>query len=63
MPRITAAEKRGQQRAREAAQREREEAERRKGAKKNVKLSSFGDDEGSEAKEGICCAEERHCTR
>ena len=36
IPRITAAEKRAQQRARETAQREREEAERRKGAKKSV---------------------------
>lgn len=34
VPRITAAEKRVQQRAREQAQREREEDERRKGAKK-----------------------------
>ncbi|KIK95605.1 hypothetical protein PAXRUDRAFT_32883 [Paxillus rubicundulus Ve08.2h10] len=34
VPRITAAEKRAQQRAREAGQREREEAERRRGAKK-----------------------------
>lgn len=34
IPRITAAEKRAQQRAREAGQREREEAERRRGAKK-----------------------------
>ncbi|KAF9244174.1 cyclophilin-like domain-containing protein [Melanogaster broomeanus] len=47
VPRITAAEKRAQQRAREGAQREREEAERRRGAKKNVKLLSFGDDEGA----------------
>ena len=36
VPRITAAEKRVQQRAREEAQQEREEAERRKGAKKCV---------------------------
>ncbi|KAG6867392.1 hypothetical protein C0993_003324 [Termitomyces sp. T159_Od127] len=48
VPRITAAEKRAQQRAREEAQREREEQERRKGAKKNVKLLSFGADEGGE---------------
>ena len=34
VPRITAAEKRAQQRAREASQKEREEAERRRGAKK-----------------------------
>ncbi|KAF8141886.1 cyclophilin-like domain-containing protein [Boletus edulis] len=52
IPRITAAEKRTQQRAREAAQREREEAERRKGAKKNVKLLSFGDDEGEDGGDG-----------
>ncbi|KAJ7780057.1 cyclophilin-like domain-containing protein [Mycena maculata] len=45
VPRITAAEKRAQHRAREEAQREREEAERRKGAKKNVGLLSFGEDE------------------
>ncbi|KAF9219956.1 cyclophilin-like protein [Gyrodon lividus] len=51
IPRITAAEKRAQQRAREAAQREREEAERRRGAKKNVKLLSFGDDEGAGAED------------
>ncbi|KIJ11142.1 hypothetical protein PAXINDRAFT_84952 [Paxillus involutus ATCC 200175] len=38
VPRITAAEKRAQQRAREAGQREREEAERRRGAKKWVTL-------------------------
>ncbi|KAG6889237.1 hypothetical protein C0992_005876 [Termitomyces sp. T32_za158] len=48
VPRITAAEKRAQQRAREEVQREREEQERRKGAKKNVKLLSFGADEGIE---------------
>ncbi|KAI6044372.1 cyclophilin-like domain-containing protein [Pisolithus marmoratus] len=48
VPRITAAEKRAQQRAREAAQKEREEAERRRGAKKNVKLLSFADDEEGE---------------
>ncbi|KAJ7148904.1 cyclophilin-like protein [Mycena filopes] len=45
VPRITAAEKRAQHRAREEAQREREEAERRKGAKKNVQLLSFGEEE------------------
>ncbi|KAI6010779.1 cyclophilin-like domain-containing protein [Pisolithus orientalis] len=45
VPRITAAEKRAQRRARETAQKEREEAERRRGAKKNVKLLSFADDE------------------
>ncbi|KAF7309382.1 Peptidyl-prolyl cis-trans isomerase [Mycena indigotica] len=49
VPRITAAEKRAQQRAREAAQKEREEAERRKGAKKNVALLSFGEDEDPNA--------------
>ncbi|ESK93192.1 peptidyl-prolyl cis-trans isomerase cwc27-like protein [Moniliophthora roreri MCA 2997] len=46
VPRITAAEKRAQQRAREEAQKEREEEMRRRGAKKNVKLLSFGADEG-----------------
>ncbi|KAF8993447.1 cyclophilin-like domain-containing protein, partial [Cyathus striatus] len=45
VPRITAEEKRVQLRAREQAQREREEEGRRKGAKKNVKLLSFGADE------------------
>ncbi|KDN42760.1 hypothetical protein RSAG8_06514, partial [Rhizoctonia solani AG-8 WAC10335] len=44
VPRITAAEKRAQQMARENAQRAREEAIRKKGAKKNVALLSFGDD-------------------
>ncbi|KAG6902490.1 hypothetical protein C0995_016067 [Termitomyces sp. Mi166 len=53
VPRITAAEKRAQQRAREEAQREREEQQRRKGAKKNVKLLSFGADEGGEEGEPI----------
>jgi peptidyl-prolyl cis-trans isomerase SDCCAG10 len=38
VPRITAAEKRAQQLAKEAAQREREEAARKKGAKKYVIL-------------------------
>ncbi|KAG9102398.1 Peptidyl-prolyl isomerase cwc27 [Ceratobasidium sp. 370] len=46
IPRITAAEKRAQQLAKEASQRQREEAIRKKGAKKqvNVALLSFGDD-------------------
>ncbi|KAG2110502.1 cyclophilin-like domain-containing protein [Suillus discolor] len=48
IPRITAAEKRAQQRAREAGQREREEAERRRGAKKDVKLLSFGGEQDDE---------------
>ncbi|KAK7033936.1 Peptidyl-prolyl isomerase cwc27 [Paramarasmius palmivorus] len=48
IPRITAAEKRAQQRAREEAQKEREEEMRRRGAKKNVKLLSFGADEGED---------------
>lgn len=48
IPRITAAEKRAQQRAREAGQREREEAERRRGAKKDVKLLSFGEEQDGE---------------
>ncbi|KAF8331687.1 cyclophilin-like protein [Cantharellus anzutake] len=43
VPRITAAEKRVQRLAREEAQKEREEAARRKSAKRNVKLLSFGD--------------------
>ncbi|KAG8916991.1 Peptidyl-prolyl isomerase cwc27 [Tulasnella sp. 417] len=47
VPRITAAEKRAQQKAREAAQKEREEAARRKGAKKNVGLLSFGMEGGT----------------
>ncbi|KLO07445.1 cyclophilin-like protein [Schizopora paradoxa] len=48
VPRITAAEKRAQQLARERAQREREEEMRRKGAKKDVKLLSFQDEEEEE---------------
>ncbi|KAH9990602.1 cyclophilin-like domain-containing protein [Russula vinacea] len=50
VPRITAEEKRVQQRARQVAIREREEAARRKGAKKDTKLLSFGTDadEGEE---------------
>ncbi|KAJ7147698.1 cyclophilin-like domain-containing protein [Mycena crocata] len=51
VPRITAAEKRAQQRAREEAQREREEEARRKGAKKNVGLLSFGEEEEEAAPE------------
>ncbi|KAI0825727.1 cyclophilin-like domain-containing protein [Irpex lacteus] len=51
IPRITAAEKRAQQKAREQAQREREEEIRRRGAKKDVKLLSFGADEGAEEEE------------
>ncbi|KAH9849881.1 cyclophilin-like protein, partial [Lenzites betulinus] len=50
IPRITAEEKRAQLRAREQAQREREDEQRRRGAKKDVKLLSFGNDE--EAEEG-----------
>ncbi|KAL0072469.1 Peptidyl-prolyl isomerase cwc27 [Marasmius tenuissimus] len=53
VPRITAEEKRAQQRAREEAQREREEEMRRKGAKKNTKLLSFGADEGGEEEEPV----------
>ncbi|OJT15371.1 Peptidyl-prolyl isomerase CWC27 [Trametes pubescens] len=45
VPRITAEEKRAQQRAREQAQRERENEQRLRGAKKDVKLLSFGGDE------------------
>ncbi|KAH8116250.1 cyclophilin-like protein [Phellopilus nigrolimitatus] len=48
VPRITAAEKRAQHRAREQVQREREEEVRRKGAKKDTKLLSFQDDENGE---------------
>ncbi|KAI0063990.1 cyclophilin-like protein [Artomyces pyxidatus] len=48
VPRITAEEKRAQQRAREQGIREREEAARRKGAKKDTKLLSFGADEDGE---------------
>ncbi|PCH44507.1 cyclophilin-like protein, partial [Wolfiporia cocos MD-104 SS10] len=53
VPRITAEEKRAQQRAKERAQREREEEQRRRGAKKDVKLLSFGADEGAEEEEPI----------
>lgn len=53
VPRITAAEKRAQQRAREQAQKEREEEQRRRGAKKDVKLLSFGLDEGGEEEEPV----------
>ncbi|KAF8649482.1 hypothetical protein AX16_005770 [Volvariella volvacea WC 439] len=53
IPRITAAERRAQQKAREEAQREREEEERRRTAKKNVKLLSFGDDAGEEETETV----------
>ncbi|KAH7093906.1 cyclophilin-like protein [Auriculariales sp. MPI-PUGE-AT-0066] len=48
IPRITAEEKRAQQLAREQAMKEREDQQRRKGAKKDVKLLSFGGDEGDE---------------
>lgn len=48
VPRITAEEKRAQQRAREQAQKEREEAQTRKGAKKDKKLLSFGGEEEEE---------------
>ncbi|KAI0698351.1 cyclophilin-like domain-containing protein [Cytidiella melzeri] len=51
IPRITAAEKRAQQKAKEQAMREREEEIRRRGAKKDVKLLSFGADEGAEEEE------------
>ncbi|KAF8622497.1 hypothetical protein AX15_006945, partial [Amanita polypyramis BW_CC] len=53
VPRITAEEKRVQQRARIQAQKEREEAERRRGAKKNVKLLSFGGDGEEESAEPL----------
>ncbi|KAI0675962.1 cyclophilin-like protein [Trametes maxima] len=48
IPRITAEEKRAQQRARDQAQREREEEQRRRGGKKDVKLLSFGGDDDAE---------------
>ncbi|KAI0761824.1 cyclophilin-like domain-containing protein [Trametes elegans] len=48
IPRITAEEKRAQQRAREQAQREREQEQLRRGGKKDVKLLSFGDEEEAE---------------
>ncbi|ETW79169.1 hypothetical protein HETIRDRAFT_441233 [Heterobasidion irregulare TC 32-1] len=51
VPRITADEKRVQLRAREQGKREREEQERRRGAKKDTKLLSFGADEDLEADE------------
>ena len=72
VPRITAEEKRAQQRAREKAQREREDEQKRRGAKKcvqprrppvsqlivvalsrDVKLLSFGADEGGEEEEPV----------
>ncbi|KAJ3782154.1 cyclophilin-like protein [Lentinula aff. detonsa] len=53
IPRITAAEKRAQQRARDESLKEREEYERRKSTKKNVKLLSFGTDEGIEEEESV----------
>lgn len=51
IPRITAAEKRAQQLAKEQAQKERLEAGKRKQGKKDAKLLSFGDEEedGGEA--------------
>lgn len=45
VPRITAAERRVQAKARQAAQKEREDEIRMRGAKKNVKLLSFEDEE------------------
>ncbi|KAI0272396.1 cyclophilin-like domain-containing protein [Gloeopeniophorella convolvens] len=51
VPRITAEEKRVQQRARQAAIREREEVARRKGAKKDNKLLSFGGDGDAEVED------------
>jgi len=52
IPRITAAEKRAQQLAREQAMKEREDAQRAKGGKKNVKLLSFGGDEMADDDDG-----------
>ncbi|KAI0031442.1 cyclophilin-like protein [Vararia minispora EC-137] len=51
VPRITAEEKRAQQKAREQSMREREEAARRKDAKKDTKLLSFGVDEDGDVVE------------
>ncbi|KAF8527320.1 cyclophilin-like domain-containing protein [Gautieria morchelliformis] len=51
VPRITAAEKRAQQLAREQGIREREEAARRKSVKKNTKLLSFGQDADHEVEQ------------
>ncbi|KIJ55509.1 hypothetical protein M422DRAFT_41463 [Sphaerobolus stellatus SS14] len=51
IPRITAAEKRAQQLAREQSTREREEAARKKTIKKNTKLLSFGEDAEQEEQE------------
>lgn len=47
VPRITAAEKRAQKKAKADRQKERESEERRKGAKKDVNLLSFEDEEES----------------
>ncbi|KZS94530.1 cyclophilin-like protein [Sistotremastrum niveocremeum HHB9708] len=51
IPRITAEEKRVQQAAREQAQKEREAEARRSKGKKNVKLLSFGEEEGAAEEE------------
>ncbi|GJJ11376.1 hypothetical protein Clacol_005608 [Clathrus columnatus] len=53
VPRITAAEKRAQQLAKEQSIREREEASRKKNIKKNTKLLSFGQDAEAEDEDAI----------
>lgn len=62
VPRITAEEKRAQQRARQAVIREREEAARRKGAKKDTKLLSFGAD-AEEGEEDVFVAPKKSVAR
>ncbi|TFK68277.1 cyclophilin-like protein [Pluteus cervinus] len=59
VPRITAAERRVQLRAREAAHKEREDEERRRSAKKNVKLLSFADDEEDLEDESLAAAKSK----
>ncbi|TFY80585.1 hypothetical protein EWM64_g3428 [Hericium alpestre] len=63
VPRITAEEKRVQQRAREQAKREREDRERRKGAKKDTKLLSFGAEEDIEGEPGPSAFKKKNIVR
>ncbi|KAA1468997.1 cyclophilin-like protein [Dentipellis sp. KUC8613] len=63
VPRITAEEKRAQQRAREQAKLEREEHERRKGAKKDTKLLSFGADEETEGESSAAAFRKKNIVR
>ncbi|KAI9464822.1 cyclophilin-like protein [Russula earlei] len=63
VPRITAEEKRVQQRARQTAIREREEAARRKGAKKDTKLLSFGADADEEEGDVSVAAKKKSIAR